>query len=83
MIQTRAVQSLADAHRQDLMASARRRRATRRDPGKMSEHRATQRSAAGLSGSEGRALRRAVAPRIGARLIEFGTRLRGATVRTS
>jgi hypothetical protein len=44
---------------------------------------ATQRSAAGIPVTGGRAVRRAVAPRIGAWLIHFGTRLGGATVRTS
>ena len=83
MIQARAVQSLADAHRRDLMASARPRRGTGRDSVQMSDPGATQRSAAGLPVSGRRAVRRAMAPRIGAWLIEFGTRLGGATVRTS
>ncbi len=83
MIEARAVRSLDDAHRQDLMALARPRRASRRDSVLASDPRATQRSAAGLPVSGGRAVRRAVAPRVGAWLIEFGTRLGGATVRTS
>lgn len=83
MIQARAVQSLADAHRRDLMASARRRRATGRDAVQMRDPRGPQRSATEWPVSGGRAVRRAVAPRIGAWLIEFGTRLGGATVRTS
>jgi hypothetical protein len=44
---------------------------------------ATQRSAAGIPVTGGRAVRRALAPRIGAWLIDFGVRLGGATVRTS
>ena len=83
MIQARAVQSLADAHRRDLMASARPRRATGRDSVQMSDSGATPGSAAGLPVSGSRAVRRAMAPRIGAWLIEFGTRLGGAKVRTS
>ena len=43
----------------------------------------TQRSAAGLPVTGGRAVHRAVAPRLGAWLIEFGTKLGGATIRTS
>jgi hypothetical protein len=82
MIQVQAVHSQADAHRQALMASAgsgqRRNRARKR-----SELAATQRSAAGIPVAGGRAVRRTVAPRIGSLLIEFGTRLGGASVRTS
>jgi hypothetical protein len=83
MIQAKAVQSLADAHRQDLLASARPRRVSRRQLGQTSDHRARPRPAAGFPVSGGGTPRRAVAPRIGAWLIEFGTRLGGATVRTS
>ena len=73
--------SLADAHRSELMAEARQRRQagseqTKRDP-------ATQRSVAGSPVAGGRAVRRSVAPRIGTWLIEFGTRLGGASIRTS
>jgi hypothetical protein len=82
MIQTRAVQSLADSHRRDLMASAGSRRGVGRDV-VMHDVRATQRSATGLPVTGGRAVRRAVAPRLGAWLIEFGTKLGGATIRTS
>lgn len=83
MIQAKAVQSLADAHRRDLMASARPRRPAGRHSAHGHDPRATQRSAAGLPVSGGRAPRRAMAPRVGAWLIEFGTRLGGATVRPS
>jgi hypothetical protein len=82
MIQTQGVQSLADAHRRDLMASAGSRR-TRRDDVAASEVGVVQRSAPGLPVTGGRAVRRAVAPRLGAWLIEFGTKLGGATIRTS
>ena len=83
MIQTRAVQSQADAHRRDLMSSAGPRRATRGGGCKASGARAVQRSATGLPVPGGRAVHRAVAPRLGAWLIEFGTKLGGATIRTS
>jgi len=82
MIQNRAVQSQADAHRRDLMASAGPRRASRGEVA-ANETVAMQRSATGLPVPGGRAVRRAVAPRFGAWLIEFGTKLGGATIRTS
>jgi hypothetical protein len=81
MIQNRAVQSQADAHRQDLMASAGPRRVHRREVA--AQETAMQRSATGLPVPGGRAVHRAVAPRLGAWLIEFGTKLGGATIRTS
>jgi hypothetical protein len=78
---------LADEHRRVLVADAR----SHEGPVHKSSHKveqpsilsATQRSAAGIPVTGGRAVRRAVAPRIGAWLIHFGTRLGGATVRTS
>jgi hypothetical protein len=82
MIQTRAAQSQADAHRRDLMASAGPRRASRGEAA-ASETAAMQRSATGLPVPGGRAVHRNVAPRLGAWLIEFGTKLGGATIRTS
>jgi hypothetical protein len=82
MIQTQAVQSLADAHRRDLMASASARR-TARSQVATSEVGAVQRSAPGLPVTGGRAVHRAVAPRLGAWLIDFGTKLGGAKIRTS
>ena len=82
MIQTKAVQSQAEAHRRDLMRSAGPRRTARGDV-VASDVRATQRSAPGLPVSGGRTVRRAVAPRVGACLIDFGTKLGGATIRTS
>jgi hypothetical protein len=81
MFNVRAVGSLIDAHRDELMAIA----GPRRPDG--SEHSnsepATQRSVAGSPVAGGRAVRRSVAPRIGTWLIEFGTRLGGASIRTS
>jgi hypothetical protein len=82
MIQTQAVQSLADAHRRDLMASAGSRRGRSRDVA-ASDVGVVQRSAPGLPVTGGRAVHRAVAPRLGAWLIEFGTRLGGTAIRTS
>ncbi len=82
MIQTRAVQSQAESHRRDLMASAGSRR-TRRDEVATPGVAAMQRSATGLPVTGGRAVHRAVAPRLGAWLIDFGTKLGGATIRTS
>ncbi len=82
MIQTQAVQSLADAHRRDLMASARSRRTVRSEV-TASDVGVVQRSAPGLPVTGGRAVHRGVAPRLGAWLIEFGTRLGGTAVRTS
>jgi hypothetical protein len=82
MIQTRGVESLVDLHQQELISQAGSGRARRSGPTKRHD-RATQRSAAGLPVAGGRAVRRAVAPRFGAWLIDFGTRLGGTTVRTS
>jgi len=83
MIQARAVHTQADAHRKELIAGAGSRRAARRPMSAMSDPRATQRSATGRPVAGGRAVRRAVAPRVGSWLIDFGTRLGGASVRTS
>jgi hypothetical protein len=83
MIQTRATQSQAEAHRRDLAATAGSRRISRRHLSEDSELGTAQRSATGLPVTGGRAVRRAVAPRLGSWLISFGTRLGGATVRTS
>jgi hypothetical protein len=82
MIQTRGVESLVDLHRRELISQAgsgrsrRAGRSTRQD-------RAMQRSAAGLPVTDGRAVRRAVAPRVGGWLIDFGTKLGGTAVRTT
>jgi hypothetical protein len=81
MISVKAVHSQADAHRHDLMATAGPRHIGRVDH-KRSEP-ATQRSVAGFPVTGDRAVRRTIAPRFGTWLIEFGTRLGGASVRTS
>ncbi len=83
MIQARAVHTQADAHRQELIAAGGSSRTARRHVTRLSDPGATQRSATGLPVAGGRAVRRAVAPRVGSWLIEFGTRLGGASVRTS
>ena len=92
-MQTEVVHFLADEHRRELVADAGSHRGSTHKSHR--SHRsavnveqqsilsATQRSAAGIPVTGGRAVRRAVAPRIGNWLIEFGTRLGGATVRTS
>lgn len=82
MIQPRGIELLVHQHQQELasQAGSRRARRSRRSTGQDS---ATHRSAAGHPVAGGRAVRRAVAPRFGSWLIEFGTRLGGATVRTS
>jgi hypothetical protein len=82
MIQARGVELLVDQHQRELMTQARSRRAGRREVPTQSES-ATPRSATGFPVTGGRAVRRAVAPRVGTWLIAFGTRLGGATVRTS
>jgi len=81
MISVNAVHSQADAHRRDLMATAGPRR-IRNVEHERSEP-AAQRSVAGFPVTGGRAVRRTIAPRVGTWLIEFGTRLGGASVRTS
>jgi hypothetical protein len=82
MIQARGVESLVDMHQQELISQVGSARA-RRSALPKRQHRPTQRSAAGIPVTGGRAVRRAVAPRFGAWLIDFGTKLGGATVRTS
>ena len=79
-MQTRELHFLTDEHRRELVTDARSRRGSARRPKHES---APQRSAAGIPVTGGRAVRRAVAPRVGAWLIEAGTRLGGAKVRTS
>jgi hypothetical protein len=78
MIQAKAVQSQAEAHRRDLMNSAGSRRTARGDV-VAGDVRAAHRSATGRRVPGGRT----VAPRLGAWLIEFGTKLGGAKIRTS
>jgi hypothetical protein len=78
MIQAKAVQSQAEAHQRDLMNSAGPRRVARGGV-----------AAGDVRATHGPATRsrvpgsRAVAPRLGAWLIEFGTKLGGAKIRTS
>ena len=88
MIQAHAVQSQADAHRRDLARSAGSRRSVRsggpRPVDRLGDDpRGAPRSATGVPVTGGRTVRRAIAPRVGRWLIEFGTRLGGATVRAS
>ncbi len=82
MIQARGVEFLVEQHRQELMSEAGSRSSRRRTPS-VSQSSAAQRSAAGIPVTGGRAVRRAVAPRVGSWFIAFGTRLGGATMRTS
>jgi hypothetical protein len=82
MVQARGVEFLVEQHRQELIGQAGPVRA-RRPASTETQVSATHRSAAGFPVTGGRAVRRAVAPRFGAWLIEFGTRLGGTTVRTS
>jgi hypothetical protein len=81
-MQVKAVETMVDMHRQELQRAA-VGRVTRRHEGMGNETGATQRSAAGIPVSGGRAVRRAVAPRVGSWLIHAGVRLGGASVRTS
>ena len=78
---------LADEHRRELVDEARSHRGSTDGPANTVEQQsilsATQRSAAGIPVTGGRAVRRAMAPRLGAWLIDFGIRLGGTTVRTS
>jgi hypothetical protein len=80
MIQMRAVHTQAEAHQMNLLSTA-SPRAVR--SARSRRQGATLRSAAGFPVPGGRAPRRAVAPRVGAWLIGLGTRLGGASIRTS
>jgi hypothetical protein len=82
MIQTRAVQSQAEAHRRDLLSSAGPRRADRKGSAQAGVP-PVHRSATGFPVPGGRAVHRGMAPRLGAWLIDFGTKLGGASIRTS
>ncbi len=79
MIQARAVHSQADAHRKELMTSSTGRRPVE----SIGEQARMQRPAGGPAGHGRRSPRKALAPRVGAWLIDFGTKLGGASVRTS
>ena len=74
---------MASAHRRDLLETAGGLQVARRVAASTHEPRATQRSAAGFPVPGGRAVHRVRAPRIGAWLIDFGTRLGGTSIRTS
>jgi hypothetical protein len=86
-MQEKALETMVEMRRQELrdVASAglgtRRRRAGTEEASE--DGSATQRSAAGVPVPGGRAVRRAVAPRLGTWLIHAGVRLGGASVRTS
>ena len=82
MIQPRGVELLVEQHQRELISQAGSVRA-RRSVRSNSQISATQRSAAGVPVSGGRAVRRAIAPRVGHWLIATGTRLGGANIRTS
>jgi len=83
MIQTQGTQSLVESHRRDLVASAGPRRGGARGEQLTRDTRAGARSVEGTRLPGGSARHRPVAPRLGAWLIHFGTKLGGATVRTS
>jgi hypothetical protein len=84
MIQVWMTGARADAHRQDLLTSAQtHRRARRADAGSGQAAPATHRSASGFPVAGGRAVSRALAPKLGAWLISAGTKLGGASMRTS
>ena len=82
MIQVNAVQAQAESHRADLAGAAGSRRRSRR-PATSASGGTTQRSAAGLPVTGGRAVRRPARARVGSWLIGFGTRLGGTAIRTS
>jgi hypothetical protein len=71
------------AHQQDLMETAGLRRVTRWPAPEMTDSEATPWSAAVIPVVGGRPGRRMRAPRLGSWLIDFGTRLGGASIRTS
>ena len=86
LMQTEVVHFLADEHRRELVDEARSHRGSRGSADNVEQQSilsATQRSAAGIPVTGGRAVRRAVVPRFGAWLIGAGTKLGGATVRPS
>jgi hypothetical protein len=76
-MQVKAVETMVDTHRQELQRTASAKDVRWRDA-PMKEVGATQRSAAGVPVTGGRAVRRAVATRIGSWLIHAGVRLGGA-----
>ncbi len=83
MIQVWMTGARADAHRQDLLTSAQTHRRGRRGGAGNGQAPATRRSASGFPVGGGRAVSRALAPKLGAWLISAGTKLGGASMRTS
>jgi hypothetical protein len=74
---------MVDMHRRELQRVAGAGSMSGRPEAGSDEAGATQRSAAGVPVSGGRAVRRAVAPRLGAWLIHAGVRLGGTSVQPS
>ena len=81
-MQFKAVETMVEMHRRDLQQDAGARTPRRLQAGRDAED-ATERSPHDAPVPGGRAVRRAVAPRLGAWLIHAGVRLGGASVRTS
>jgi hypothetical protein len=82
MIQGRAIESMARAHQEDLIAAASSRRAGR-SATPASRTTGALHASVGVPVPARREQTRGRAPRLGAWLIEFGTRLGGASIRTS
>ena len=82
MVPNRGFEMLVHQHQEELIGQAGSRRA-RRSSASTTEDSPTQCSAAGHPVTGGRAVRRAVAPRLGGWFIELGTRLGGARVQAS
>ena len=87
MIQSWAVEKMADAHRHDLMASADAHRAasgtSRRHAAEAPSVMASRHSITGLPVSGDRVARRPMGQRVGHWLIQAGTRLGGASISPS
>jgi hypothetical protein len=83
MIQANMTGARADAHRQDLFASAETHRRARRPTADVRQMPATHRSASGFPVSGGRAVSRGPAARVGAWLISAGIRLGGTPMQPS
>jgi hypothetical protein len=79
-MQVKAVETMVDMHRRELQRAAEAGRMPPRPEAGVDETGARQRSAAGAPVPGGRAVRRAVAPRLGTWLIHAGVRLGGASV---
>jgi hypothetical protein len=87
MIQSRAIEKMADAHRHDLMEAARvhslSRPRNRQNFSEGTSEVATRHSATGLPVSGGRVAGRPRGNRLGTWLIQAGTRLGGASISPS